>query len=161
MLHFCPAQMSIVEQTVEIAAPPNEVFVFLVPQRMPYWYGAEMDCCLEVSGGEADFRAAQKVRVTGHLKGKIGRKEIAHTCVVTRYETPRILEWRFEDPYGVRGVELWELVAIASGTRVTMRSEYELSGRAGRFVDWMITRHVVARRNRHYLARLRKLAERQ
>jgi uncharacterized protein YndB with AHSA1/START domain len=153
--------MTIVEQTIEIAAPPNEVFVFFVPQRMPYWYGPEMECYLEVSGGEADFRVAQKVRVTGHFKGKIGAKQIAHTAVVTRYDTPRLLEWRFEDAYGVRGVERWELAPTASGTRVTMRSEYELPGRMGRIVDWLITRHAVARRNRGYLARLRKLAERR
>ncbi len=153
--------MTIVEQAIEIAAPPNEVFVFFVPQRMAYWYGAEMECCMEVSGGESDFRAAQKVRISGHLKGWFAKKEIAHTCVVTRYETPRILEWHFEDPYGVRGVERWELAPTASGTRVTMRSEYELPGRMGRVVDWAITRHAVARRNCDCLARLRKLAERQ
>jgi uncharacterized membrane protein len=153
--------MTIVEQTIEVAAPLNEVFVYFVPQRMPYWYGAEMDACLEVSGGESDFRVAQKVRVAGHLKGKLSGKEITHTVVVTRYEAPRILEWRFEDPYGVRGIERWELVPTASGTRVTMRSEYEMPGRMGRIVDWIITRHAVARRNREYLARLCKLAERR
>jgi hypothetical protein len=153
--------MTTVAQSIEIAAPPNEIFVFFVPQRMPYWYGAEMDCCLEVSGGEADFRVAQKVRVTGHLKRKIGGKEIAHTVVITRYDSPRILEWRFEDAYGVRGVERWELESTASGTRVTMRSEYEMPGRMGRIVDWLVTRHAVVRRNREYLARLRKLAERR
>ncbi len=151
--------MTIVEQTIEIAAPPNEVFVFFVPQRMPYWYGAEMDCQFEVSGGEVDFRAAQKMRVSGHFRGRLGKKEIAHTVVVTHYETPRLLEWRFEDAYGVRGLERWELDPVPSGTRVTMRSEYEMPGRIGRIVDWMITRRAVARRNRDYLARLRKLAE--
>lgn len=153
--------MTIVEQSIEIAAPPNEVFVFFVPQRMPYWYGAEMECRLEVSGGEADFRVAQKVRVSGHLRGGLGKKEIAHTAVITRYETRRILEWRFEDAYGVRGLERWEIEQIPAGTRVTMRSEYEMPGRAARFVDWLVTRHAVARRNCDYLARLRKLAERR
>jgi uncharacterized protein YndB with AHSA1/START domain len=157
--------MTTIEQSIEIAAPPNEVFVFFVPQRMPYWYAKEMDCHLEVSGGEADFRVAQKVRVSSHFggqfRGKISKKkEIAHTVVVTRYETPDILEWRFEDPYGVRGLERWELEPTASGTRVTMRSEYEMPGHFGRIVDWIITRHAVARRNRDYLVRLRKLAER-
>ncbi len=153
--------MTIIEQTIDIAAPPNEVFVFFVPQRMPYWYGAEMESRLEVSGGEADFRAAQKVRISGHLRGWLAKKEIAHTAVITRYETPRGLEWRFEDAYGVRGIERWVLQPTPSGTCVTMRSEYEMPSRTARFVDWLVTRHAVARRNRDYLARLRKLAERR
>jgi uncharacterized protein YndB with AHSA1/START domain len=153
--------MTIVEQTIEIAAPPNEVFVFFVPQRMPYWYGTEFDCQFEVSGGEADFRASQKVRLSGRIRGWFNKKEIGHTAVITRYETPRRLEWRFEDAYGVRGLEHWELEPTASGTRVTMRSEYELPGRWGRIVDKLLTRRAVARRNRDYLARLRKLVERR
>ncbi|HEV3220083.1 MAG TPA: SRPBCC family protein [Candidatus Acidoferrales bacterium] len=153
--------MSVVEQTIEIAAPPNEVFVFFVPQRMPYWYGAEMDCHLEVLGGESDFGAAQKVRVSGHFKGWLAKKEVSHTAVIVRYETPDVLEWRFEDAYGVRGLERWELEPTPSGTRVAMRSEYEMPGRAARIADWLITRHAVARRNRDYLARLKKLAERR
>jgi uncharacterized protein YndB with AHSA1/START domain len=153
--------MTIVDQSIEIAAPPNEVFVFFVPQRMPYWYGAEMDSRLEVAGGDPDFRVGQKVRISGHFKGRFSEKEIAHTIVVTRYETPRSLEWRFQDPYGVRGLERWELAPTPAGTRVTMRSEYEMPGSFARAIDWLITRHAVASRNGDYLARLRKLAERK
>jgi len=29
---------------------------------MPYWYGAEMEACIEVQGGASDFAVAQKVR---------------------------------------------------------------------------------------------------
>jgi len=153
--------MTIVEQAIEIGAPPKEAFVFFVPQRMPYWYGAEMNCSLELSGGDADFRVAQKVRIRGHFKARLGAREISHTCVVTRYEIPRILEWRFADAYGVRGLERWELQPTDTGTRVTMRSEYQMRGRVARIVDRLITRHAIARRNRDYLARLRKLAERR
>jgi hypothetical protein len=42
-----------------------------------------------------------------------------------------------------------------------MRSEYELPGSFGRAINWLITRHAVARRNRDYLARLKKFAERR
>jgi uncharacterized protein YndB with AHSA1/START domain len=153
--------MAKIEQTIEIAAPPVEVFLFFVPQRMPYWYGAEMKAEFDVSGGAADFAVSQKVRIAG----KIGKKEVAHTAVITRYEWNRILEWRFEDAYGVRGLERWELTPSTSGaltiTTVKMTIEYEMPGAIGRTVDWLITRHAVARRNRDYLARLRKFAERK
>jgi hypothetical protein len=155
MINF-GAPMALIEQSIEIAATPNDVFLFFVPQRMPYWYGAEMASEFEVSGGASDFATSQKVRITG----KLGRKEISHTAVITRYKWLRLLEWRFEDAYGVRGLERWQLDPSTTGTRVTMRSEYQMSGRFGRAIDWLITRHAVARRNREYLVRLRKYTER-
>jgi hypothetical protein len=147
----------IVECSVETTATRADVFLFMVPQRMPYWYGAEMSSEFEVSGGCAEFSVAQKVRITG----KIARKEVAHTAVVTRFEWPKIFEWRFEDAYGVRGIERWEVEPTATGARVTMRSEYAIPGKIGRAVDWLVTRHAVARRNGEYLARLKKYAERR
>jgi hypothetical protein len=149
--------MALVELSIEIAATPNEVFLFLVPQRMIYWYASEMAAEFEVSGGASDFAVSQKVRITG----KLGKKEISHTAVITRYEWLRVLEWQFDDAYGVRGLERWQLDPSATGTHVTMRSEYEMPGRFGRAVDWLITRHAVTRRNREYLARLKKFAERK
>ena len=149
--------MARIEQSIEIAAPPKVVFLFFVPQRMPYWYGAEMSAEFEVTGGEPEFRVAQKVRISG----KVGRKAIGHTAVVTRFDPPRVLEWRFEDAYGVRGLERWELEPTAFGTQVKMLSKYEMPGRVGQFFDWLITRHTVRRRNREYLERLRKYVERR
>jgi uncharacterized membrane protein len=152
--------MARVETTVEIAAPSELVFAFFVPQRMPYWYGAEMEACFEVQGGSPDFAVAQKVRVSGHF----GRREVSHTAVVTALRRGRIFEWRFADRYGVKGLERWELepagAASGSSTVVRMLSDYTMPGRIGRVLDWLLTRHAVARRNRQYLARLKRLAER-
>jgi hypothetical protein len=149
--------MAIIELSIEIAGTPNEVFLFFVPQRMPYWYASEMASEFEVSGGASDFAVSQKVRITG----KLGKKEVSHTAVITRYEWLRVLEWRFDDAYGVRCLERWQLEPAAIGTRVTMRSEYEMPGKFGRAINWLITRHAVTRRNREYLARLKKFAERK
>jgi uncharacterized protein YndB with AHSA1/START domain len=147
--------MAALEFVAEFAAPPKLVFAFFVPQRMPYWYGAEMACCFEVAGGASDFAVGQKVRISG----KIGAREVALTVVITGYEWERFLEWRFQDAYGVRGLQSWELAASAQGTRVTMRDRYEMPGRLGRVADWLLTRHAVARRDRAYLARLKRLVE--
>lgn len=148
--------MAKLEFTVEIAASPDRVCVFFIPQRMPYWYGADMESCFEVQGGAEEFQVGQKVRITGHL----GRREVSLTAVVTRYEWGRLLEWRFQDAYGVRGLQRWEIDLAPPGTRVRMRDEYQLPGTAGRIADWLLTRHAVARRDRCDLARLKTLAER-
>ena len=167
--------MAKLEFTVEIAAPPDRVFVFFVPQRMPYWYNAESDSIFEVQAGAPEFQVGLKVRITV----RAAYKEISHTAVVTRYAHERLLEWRFQDIYGVRGLQRWELELIspdaklaftlsgesasaeAQRTRVRMRDEYELPGRLGRVVDWLLTRRAVARRDRGDLARLKRLAERK
>ena len=40
-----------------------------------------------------------------------------------------------------------------------MRSEYTMPGVLGKAMDWLVTRHAVARRNQDYLARLKRYAE--
>jgi uncharacterized protein YndB with AHSA1/START domain len=139
---------------IDFAVPPNDVFVFFVPQRMPHWYGIEMDACFEVQGGAADFAVGQKVRIAGHL----GSHALTLTVVVTAYEWGRLLEWRFQDSYGVKGLQRWELGPSSSGgTRLTMHDSYKMPSAFGRFFDRIFTRRAVALRDRESLARLQRL----
>ena len=152
--------MARIETSVEIAAPPNVVFAFFVPQRMPYWYGADMQASFTVQDGASDFAVAQKVQITGNL----GKREVSHTAVVTALENARVFEWRFNDRFGVKGLERWELERAAVPSRppktvVRMRSDYTMPGLLGKAMDWLMTRHAVARRNQDYLARLKRYAE--
>jgi hypothetical protein len=147
--------MATIEIEERIAESSALVAAFLVPQRMPYWYGAEMNCEFEVLGGAADFAAGQKVRITGRL----GSREISLTTTVTQFEFGRFLEWRFQDSYGVKGTQSWEISATGSATLVRMRDEYEMPGAFGKLFDWLFTRHAVARRDRDWLARLKRLAQ--
>lgn len=144
--------------SADFAVAPNEVFVFFVPQRMPLWYGTEMDACFEVQRGASDFAVGQKVRIAG----KLGRREVTLTVVITAYEWCRLLEWHFQDSYGVKGSQRWDLAPIASGrgSRLTMRDSYEMPGAFGRFIDRIFTRHAVRRRDESWLARLQSLVQR-
>ena len=114
-----------------------------------------------MQGGASDFAVSQKVRVTGHL----GKREVSHTAVVTALQQARLFEWRFEDRYGVKGKERWELERVGAPTTgapktvVRMRSDYTMPGLLGKAMDWLVTRHAVARRNQDYLLRLKRLAE--
>jgi hypothetical protein len=148
--------MANIQLIVEIAAPPNEIFVFFVPQRMPLWYGIEMDAHFEVQGGASDFAPTQKIRITGRLQ----RYDVALTTVITAYEWERLLEWHFQDSYGVRGMQRWELQGQAGTTRVTMRDKYEMPELFGKIFDVIVTRRAVRMRDQSWLDRLKHLAER-
>ncbi len=154
--------MTRVEASLDVNSPLSRVAVFFVPQRMPYWYGAEMQAEFDVLGGESDFRVGQKIRVTG----KILRKEVVLTVVVTRYKPGSVLEWRFRDEHGIRGLQRWEIEAVEHGndehTQVTEINEYELPsrGRFARLTDKFWMRPSIARRTRANLLKLKKLAER-
>ena len=148
--------MARIELVTEIATTPNEVFVFFVPQRMPLWYGTEMDAHFEVQGGASDFAVGQKVRITGKLQSY----ELVLTVVITAYEWEHRLEWQFQDSYGVRGMQRWDLQPLAGATKVIMRDEYVMPSTLGKIFDRFVTRRAVALRDRAWLDRLRRFAER-
>ena len=147
--------MANVALTAEITAPANLVGAFFIPQRMPYWYGQEMDCRFEVQRGASEFQVGLKVRVVGQL----AKREVSLVAVVTAYERGRLLEWRFRDSYGVSGLQRWEIAADGNGARVQLRDEYELPGRIGKFWDRIFTQYAVRARDRRDLERLKRLAE--
>jgi len=151
--------MSRVESSIAIAASASRVAAFFVPQRMPYWYGAEMNAEFEVQDGASDFSLGQKVRITG----KLLRKEVALTVVVTCYTFGRLLEWKFRDAYGVKGMQRWEILPEADErARVTLCDEYQLpaSGRLAKLADKFWMRPNIARRAKLHLTKLKKIAER-
>jgi hypothetical protein len=149
--------MAHLEFSRNVSVAPNEVFVFFVPQRMPLWYGTEMNSHFEVQGGASDFAVGQKVQIIGQL----GKREVSLTVVITAYRWEKLLEWQFQDSYGVRGLQRWELEGMPTGTRVRMRDSYQMPGLSGRLIDAAFTRFAVAQRDRTWLDRLQRLAERR
>lgn len=149
--------MAHLEFSRDFSVAPNEVFVFFVPQRMPLWYGTEMNSHLELQGGAPDFVVGQKVQITG----KLSKREVSLTVVITAYRWEKLLEWQFQDSYGVRGLQRWELESVPSGTRLYMRDSYQIPGLSGRLIDAAFTRFAVAQRDRTWLDRLQRLAERR
>jgi hypothetical protein len=153
--------MGKIELTQTIAASPRHVFAFFAPRRMPCWYGKEMDSCFELQDDAPDFGVSLKIRISG----RIGSRNVSHTAVVTAFEPARLLEWRFQDAYGVRGRERWELESVSGGspgaeqTLIRFLSEYELPGPLGRLLDMLVTRRAVAWRARQHLRRLATLVE--
>jgi len=159
MLEF-RTEMPRLETTLEIAQPPRALFALFVPQRLTYWYGAEMQAEIEVTGGADEFAAGQKVRISGKLAGK----SVSHTLMITECQWGEVFEWRFLDAYGVKATERWEFeprqIGDAEGSRVRMINDYAVVGFFAGIVDKVLTRRSLGRRNQDYLARLKRLAER-
>jgi hypothetical protein len=148
--------MSRIELATQIATTPNEIFVFFVPQRMPLWYGPEMNAQFEVQAGAPDFAVGQKVRITGKLQ----QHDVALTAVITAYDWEHHLEWQFQDSYGVRGMQRWDLQPEGSTTKLAMRDEYQMPTQLGKILDQLITRRAVKLRDQSWLDRLKRFAER-
>lgn len=148
--------MARIELVTQISTAAKEIFVFFVPQRMPLWYGAEMHAHFEVQTGASDFAVGQKVRITGTLQ----QHDLALTVVVTAYQWERHLEWQFQDSYGVRGMQRWDLRPEGSTTRLSMRDEYKMPTASGRILDRLITNRAVKLRDQSWLNRLKRFAER-
>jgi uncharacterized protein YndB with AHSA1/START domain len=146
--------MGDVTLSIEIPSPPNEVFVFFVPQRIPLWYGAEMEARFEVQGGAPEFAVGQKIRISGRL----ARCEVQLTVVITAYKWEHLLEWRFQDSYGVKGMQRWELQSTSGKTRVVMRDVYEMPGRFGKIFDRFFTVRGIRARDLDWLNRLKRLS---
>ncbi|HEV2388269.1 MAG TPA: SRPBCC family protein [Candidatus Acidoferrales bacterium] len=147
--------MARLELHVDIDGPPGLVGAYFLPHRMTYWYGRDMNCQFEVERGADEYRAGQKVRISGRVAGR----EVSLVVVVTAYQRSSVLEWRFRDSYGVSGRQSWEIEPRAEGSRVRLRDEYELPGRIGRLWDSLVTRHAVRARDRRDLDRLKRLVE--
>jgi hypothetical protein len=148
--------MARIELSTQISTTANEIFVFFVPQRMPLWYGTEMNARFEVQSGASDFAVGQKLRITGTLQNY----ELTLTVVITAYEWEHHLEWQFQDSYGVRGMQRWDLQPQAGATKLTMRDEYTMPTKLGKILDRFITSRAVTLRDQSWLDRLKRFAER-
>jgi|SRR5580692_3500625 hypothetical protein len=148
--------MARIELSTQISTTANEIFVFFVPQRMPLWYGTEMNARFEVQSGASDFAVGQKLRITGTLQNY----ELTLTVVITAYEWEHHLEWQFQDSYGVRGMQRWDLQPQAGATKLTMRDEYTMPTKLGKILDRFITSRAVKLRDQSWLDRLKRFAER-
>ncbi|HVB99938.1 MAG TPA: SRPBCC family protein [Candidatus Dormibacteraeota bacterium] len=142
--------------SVEMAGPTDLVGAFFIPQRMPYWYGRDMESRVQVQRGAREFAEGLQVRI----QGKLANRDVSLIARVTAYERGRLLEWRFEDSYGVTGLQRWVIEAAGSGARVTVRDEFELPGWFGKIWGRLFTRPAVRARDRRDLEFLKRFVER-
>jgi carbon monoxide dehydrogenase subunit G len=110
--------MARIEQSVEIARPPAEVFAVLAdPTRLAEWQGTVVEAELE---GEEPMRAGTRVREVRSFLGK----RIESTVEILEHEPPTRFALRSAaGPVTFRVEQTVEPVATGSRVRVQMEGE--------------------------------------
>ena len=111
-----------VEETVDLPAPPDEVFdVLLDLERLGNWVTAHRAIVEPPDGPLAEgSRFGQKLRVGG--------VSFPVRWEVTRLERPRVVEWRGEGPGGSDALVRYTLDGDGAGPRFDYLNEFRLPG---------------------------------
>lgn len=126
------------EATIEIACSPKDVWSIL---------GDFEDVAVWAPGISDSFRTTGPDIGVGSRRTVRYRRLFQMEQVVTEWTEGRSLTYAvFRAPWPLRNfVETWTLTPSVSGSRIHAMVEYDLRlGAAGRFVNWVFTRHVLA-----------------
>lgn len=139
-----------VEQSLEIARPPEEVFAFVTdPDRLGEWQTSIVEVRRERSGA---LRPGERFREVHAAPGR----RMESTVVVVEHEPPRLFALHIVDgplPFDGR----WTFEPTATGTRLGFVGEGGLRGPA-RLLE-PLARVVLARQFRAHHKRLRRALE--
>ena len=137
-------------QGIVVERRPSAVFALIAdPDRYPEFFSGLTHWKLlsDKAGLGARYRVLMKV----------GSIEAGGIVQVTYWREPEAIRWRWEQ--GIRQEGSWELREVPSGTEVTLRVGFDLSGGpVGRLVERVAGR-TVARNMRVSLLALRRILE--
>jgi carbon monoxide dehydrogenase subunit G len=143
-----------IRESVELAAPPQEVFDLLMDvDRLGEWVTAHRAIVDQPEGPLSEGSSfTQKLRLAG-LSFKVGWQ-------VTRLERPRLVEWRGKGPGGSDARVCYALSGNGGGTRFDYVNEFRLpGGRLAQLAGRAIGKDRARREARGSLERLKRLLE--
>ena len=138
------------EKTLVVERTPKKVFALIAdPDRYPEFFSGLTRW--KLLGDEPGLGARYRVLM------KVGSIEAGGIVQVTYWREAEAIRWRWEQ--GIRQEGAWELRKVPSGTEVTLRVSFDLSGGpVGALVERVAGR-TVARNMRVSLLALRRLLE--
>ena len=142
-----------IERTIEIAAPPEEVYeVVMDPRRLKDWVTIHHSL-IEAPAGE--LREGSELTQCLKLAGQ----RVSVRWRVAEDDCPRRVVWEGEGPMSSHARAVYGFERSGSGTRFSYRNEYELPGGAfGRFAGRAVSR-VTTKEVEGTLQRLKDLLE--
>ena len=140
-----------VETTLQLAAPPEEVFDLLIdPHRLGEWVTAHRS----VSGipdGDLEEGSTFKQRL------RLARVEFDVEWEVVRLERPGLAEWRGRGPRGTEAQVVYRLEREGKGTAFHYLNELKLPGGPAGIAAGKLASKPAEQAMKHSLKRLKKI----
>ncbi len=143
-----------VERSIEIAAPPEKIWPFLVePDKILKWFNLlrRFEYTGEQKGG---------VGTTFYYEEKSGPQLMKLHYVVTEWLENERLAFVMTSGPAKRDDQVWSIEATPSGSRFTLTEDYEMSwGVIGRLMEKLFVGRIIGKHLEEILANLKSLAE--
>ena len=142
------------EKSIEIAAPPDKVWPFLVePEKIMKWFTFLRK--FEYTGEQRSG-----VGTPFYYKEKSGPQLMKLSYVVTEWVENKRLAFKMTSGSLKKDDQIWSLEAIPSGSRFTMTEDVEMPwGIIGKITDALFVGRMVGKNIEKILGNLKSLAE--
>ena len=143
-----------VERSIEIAAPPEKIWPFLVePEKILKWFTLLR---------KFEYTGEQKsgVGTTFYYEEKSGPQLMKLHYVVTEWVENEKLAFVMTSGPAKRDDQIWSIEATPSGSRFTLTEDYEMSwGVIGKLMEKLFVGRIIGKHLEEILANLKSLAE--
>ena len=143
-----------VERSIEIAAPPEKIWPFLVePEKIMQWFTLLR---------KFEYTGEQKsgVGTPFYYEEKSGPQLMKLHYVVTEWVENGRLAFVMTSGPAKRDDQIWSIEATPSGSRFTLTEDYEMSwGVVGKLMEKLFVGRIIGKHLEEILANLKNLAE--
>jgi uncharacterized protein YndB with AHSA1/START domain len=143
-----------VQRSIEIAAPPEKVWPFLIePEKILKWFNLLR---------KFEYTSEQRsgVDTTFYYEEKSGGQLMKLNYVVTEWVENEKLAFRVTSGSLKKDDQVWSIEAVPSGSRFTMFEDLEMPmGIIGKIIGALFGKSMIGKNMEKILANLKRLAE--
>ena len=143
-----------VERSIEIAAPPEKIWPFLVePEKIMQWFTLLR---------KFEYTGEQKsgVGTTFYYEEKSGPQLMKLHYVVTEWVENEKLAFVMTSGPAKRDDQIWSIEATPAGSRFILAEDYEMPwGIIGKIMEKLLVGRIIGKHLEEILANLKSLAE--
>jgi uncharacterized membrane protein len=137
------------DTTQKFTASPKRVWQQFQPERMKSWYGPEIQALTP-----GPLTKGSRISVNG----RSGARSFGYEATVTDYAENRTLAWEGSDGKASYRV-IFTMTPKDGGTLLLFRDEFRLRGLMGRLIERFFMVKRVAKYDRQFLGKLKRLVE--
>jgi hypothetical protein len=137
------------DTTEKISASPKRVWQQFQLERMKSWYGPEIQALTP-----GPLTKGSRISLTG----RSGARSFGYEATITDYAENRTLAWEGSDGKVFYRV-IFTMTPKDGGTLLLLRDEFRLRGLMGRLIERFFMVKRVAKYDRQFLGKLKRLVE--